>query len=805
MAEITKQPSAAPGSPAPAAHTAPHRPKYALPLPIRTFPLPTFYPSNPLSLFHLAFAWLGQVFFPPPAEPAVVHRGVWSPETRSVHITDPKSMNDLWCQGFFGKGSLSRSEPNWLNREKARLGLVDITSEQRTNKRREERADTKWERGRSELEAIERRRREEEAELAAAEADANAANAASAAGTEAATNIAAGAGVVKAAGVAAVQAQPVIHGQPQPEASSVSKPQPRSCALAVDGAAEPDEPILRPTFKPPVGPLELLALPNSEADLLAATAARETARAAEQENPPRERVLRPAATFTAPIGPLELLALPNSEADLLAALAAGEDRPSKLRPRPFFKAPVGPLELLALPNSEADLLAAVAADKMQHDGAELRSALDSTVEPVRPVIASPAKENGPGGSEAKEDIAGPPVDVPLKQTTSHRSDHDHVKAQLSDGALRPQANGCSTPLLDHVLINGLTEHSKGSVASTTHVPDAPGTKKRSGELVNGGTDAIQPLKRQKSVRFSPNVKSTIFQHSDPPSPNLSSNSSSSAKSAWSAKNGRLPNGHATSYFGSTNGAAKGTAVSVRPGATEAKKGGEAVNDATVAAITNKEHLQLSAEEAFFLAYALGALVVVDPATNAALSTQQLFTLFRQQSYFPPRGPTPFPHAAYLATDDPFLVHYAVYHHFRSLGWVPRHGIKFGVDWLLYGKGPALDHAEFGVIVMPSYTDPRWADSKRQQQQQQQQRRGRLRRSWHWLHGVNRVLSTVYKGFVLAYVDIPPPAAASGDGGNGDSDGCGGGGGEPTSITDLLSRYTVREVTVRRWSSNRNRD
>ena len=45
----------------------------------------------------------------------------------------------------------------------------------------------------------------------------------------------------------------------------------------------------------------------------------------------------------------------------------------------------------------------------------------------------------------------------------------------------------------------------------------------------------------------------------------------------------------------------------------------------------------------------------------------------------------------LRPDDEFLMNYVAYHHFRSLGWVPRAGIKFGVDWLLYNRGPVFDH------------------------------------------------------------------------------------------------------------------
>jgi tRNA-splicing endonuclease subunit Sen2 len=48
----------------------------------------------------------------------------------------------------------------------------------------------------------------------------------------------------------------------------------------------------------------------------------------------------------------------------------------------------------------------------------------------------------------------------------------------------------------------------------------------------------------------------------------------------------------------------------------------------------------------------------------------------------------------LYPDNPFLVYYAVYHHYRSLGWVVKGGIKFCVDFLLYKRGPVFSHAEW---------------------------------------------------------------------------------------------------------------
>lgn len=382
---------------------------YKQPAPLRTFPFPTLT-NNPLSLVHLAATWLRQFLSPPPAEPSVVHTAYWDHATRTISVTDEKSMEALWQQGFYGKGNLSRSEPNWLKREKIRQGVAQgKVSEANTEKRREDRVRAKWERARLEQEALERQRLEE------------------------------------------------------------------------------------------------------------------------------SRLLAAAAVVEQPAAPAVLRLLP----------------------------PVGPLELLALPNSHVELAASGRASR----------------------------------SEEGFDESGHSV-------------------------------------------NGSGSSGNDDAESNTTVSSDPAE-----------------LKRRKSVRFSPNVESTVFQHTDPPSPPRSVSSSSLKPETVLA-----PNGAPTLETNSALSAPE----------TGPKAAAEAL--ATIeTTVINKEHLQLAPEEAFFLTFALGALKVIDTATQAVIPTLDLFTLLRQHSYFPPRMPEA------LQPDDPFLVNYVVYHHFRSLGWVPRPGVKFGVD------------------------------------------------------------------------------------------------------------------------------
>ncbi|KAF4340636.1 tRNA-splicing endonuclease beta chain [Fusarium beomiforme] len=571
---------------------------YALPAPIRTFPLPTFYPNNPLSFFHVAYAWLGQLLSPPKAEPSVVYRGVWSAATTSVHITDDVSTRALWEQGFYGKGSLSRSEPAWLKREQVRQGLADAhVSEIVTVQRREERMRAKWERARLEQEAIRETRRKEAEEAEAREIQAREAKAFEA----------------KERALRARESKDIA----QPRSI---KPISLSASL--------------PTYESPVSPAALLALPNSLVDIVKPT----------------------------PIKPINL---PVST--------------------PTYASPVCPATLLVMPNSAAEVE-------------------ESANEKVEEEI------DGLGISGVHPSAMGLTVDTLLNGSAA-----GSISTEAHNGARHHVTNGTSV------------------VASSSDEEDN-----------------TKPKKRRKSVRFSPEVESTTFHFADPPSPK-----------------------RATAN-GTANGIADIRAAS--PVALNGHKEEKSLERASKPVIKNMEHLQLMPEEAFFLNFGLGALTVTDPS-GAELSSLDLLRLFRQYSYFPPRVE---PQDPALQPDDNFLIHYAVYHHFRSLGWVPRAGIKFGVDWLLYAKGPVFDHAEFGLIVVPSYSDHLWKEAGKQGPQ----------KTWQWLHGIVRVLSHVMKSLVLVYVDVPPPAKFEKALDQG--------------VAEALKLYTVREVMVKRWSANRNR-
>ncbi|KAF6313690.1 tRNA splicing endonuclease subunit 2 [Rhinolophus ferrumequinum] len=165
-----------------------------------------------------------------------------------------------------------------------------------------------------------------------------------------------------------------------------------------------------------------------------------------------------------------------------------------------------------------------------------------------------------------------------------------------------------------------------------------------------------------------------------------------------------------------------------------------------------EYLQLSLEEAFFLVYALGCLSIYykkEPLTIVKL--WKVFTIVQ---------PT-------------FRTVYMAYHYFRSKGWVPKVGLKYGTDLLLYRKGPPFYHASYSVIV--ELVDDRFE--------------GSLRRpfSWRSLAALSRVSVNVSKELMLCYL-IKPSTMTD----------------KEMESPECMKRIKVQEVILSRWVSSRER-
>ncbi|RAL01973.1 tRNA splicing endonuclease subunit SEN2 [Aspergillus ibericus CBS 121593] len=245
---------------------------------------------------------------------------------------------------------------------------------------------------------------------------------------------------------------------------------------------------------------------------------------------------------------------------------------------------------------------------------------------------------------------------------------------------------------------------------------------------------------------------------------------------------RTPSGNKTVRFSPVVQAKEFVSDSVISSLPEKPVDRQEANEEPV--LNNEEHLQLSTEEAFFLVYGLGVLRVLDDTRTDVIPTSSLLPLLCRHSYFPPRDPS-----VDLTPDDPFMISYVVYHHFRSLGWVVRSGVKFGVDYILYNRGPVFSHAEFAVVVVPSYSHSYWSETAERRAHSEE----KMARSWWWLHCVNRVQAQVKKSLVVCYVEVPPPTSYELD------TPCEG------DIGAMLGRYQVREMVIRRWVPNRTRD
>ncbi|XP_018600054.1 tRNA-splicing endonuclease subunit Sen2 isoform X4 [Scleropages formosus] len=165
-----------------------------------------------------------------------------------------------------------------------------------------------------------------------------------------------------------------------------------------------------------------------------------------------------------------------------------------------------------------------------------------------------------------------------------------------------------------------------------------------------------------------------------------------------------------------------------------------------------EYLQLSPEEAFFLVYALGCLSIY--YNEEPLTIANLWEMF-------------------CSAQPNFDTTYAAYHYFRSKGWVPKTGVKYGTDFLLYRKGPPFYHASYSVVV--EKVDGSF--------------RGATLRPFTWrsLAALNRITGNVSKELMLCYVISPPDLSA-----------------EERRSPECMKRLKVQEIIVSRWVSSRER-
>ncbi|GAB6028980.1 tRNA-splicing endonuclease subunit Sen2 [Chamberlinius hualienensis] len=163
-------------------------------------------------------------------------------------------------------------------------------------------------------------------------------------------------------------------------------------------------------------------------------------------------------------------------------------------------------------------------------------------------------------------------------------------------------------------------------------------------------------------------------------------------------------------------------------------------------------LRLSFEEAFFLSFAFGCLHVTD--NDKIMNLEELLSCF-------------------MKLDSKFLQRYNVYHYYRSLGWVVKPGIKFGVDYILYKEGPPFYHASYSVMIQLDDENNHINENL----------------TWPSLAGLNRLCERVAKELVICYISEIKKLNCETN---------------SLSFIDQIFRFDIKNVQVRRWISSEER-
>ena len=175
----------------------------------------------------------------------------------------------------------------------------------------------------------------------------------------------------------------------------------------------------------------------------------------------------------------------------------------------------------------------------------------------------------------------------------------------------------------------------------------------------------------------------------------------------------------------------------------------------------KEHLQLSSEEASYLSMELGVLQVFSP-DGSLVNTETLWTNF-------------------LSMNDRFIELYSAYRYYRSRGWVPKSGLKFGVDFLLYKEGPSFYHSTYAVMVtlLEQRVEPINLESLHNPPT--------TGLTWRKVIAMNRVNEAAGKELIVCYV-VKPLSLSQ----------------DQFKVSTCLDSLQVYEVFVKRWVPEKER-
>ena len=174
----------------------------------------------------------------------------------------------------------------------------------------------------------------------------------------------------------------------------------------------------------------------------------------------------------------------------------------------------------------------------------------------------------------------------------------------------------------------------------------------------------------------------------------------------------------------------------------------------------KEHLQLSSQEATYLAVELNVLQVFSPG-GSLVNDETLW-------------------AHFLSMNSRFVELYTAYHYYRRKGWVPKSGLKFGVDFLLYKDGPPFYHSTYAVVVT-------LIEQRVEPSLESLCKPPTTGLTWREVISLNRVNEAAGKELIICYV-VKPPSLSQGQ----------------FKLSTCLASLQVYEVFVKRWVPEKER-
>jgi tRNA-intron lyase len=159
-----------------------------------------------------------------------------------------------------------------------------------------------------------------------------------------------------------------------------------------------------------------------------------------------------------------------------------------------------------------------------------------------------------------------------------------------------------------------------------------------------------------------------------------------------------------------------------------------------------EHLQLTRVEAFHATFVARRMRLVDGMCGEGLDDELM--VWRA-----------------FCLDDPCFAHcFAAYTRYKQAGWMPRSGLKYGVDWVLYASGTKRHaHAPY-CVMLASNAQP-------------------IESSWIRLQNKLRLVKNVAKNLIAARVDLPSDNVH-----------------DLLSPQDAVNTVQLTELTIDRWVS-----